>query len=85
MEVRRSAHRHGISNEDVRHAIEHALVVADMDPQADPPRVLVIGPNKVGNPIEIVMLELADDRRLVIHAMKLRPTFYGLLEEEDDG
>ncbi|MFH1329088.1 MAG: hypothetical protein ABIJ48_00290 [Actinomycetota bacterium] len=55
----------------------------DMDPQTDPPRTLVIGPNRAGNPIELVLLELADDRLLVIHAMKLRPAFRGLLGEDD--
>jgi len=39
----------------------------------------------VGNLLEIVWLELADDVRLVIHVMPLRPTFHDLLPppEED--
>ena len=85
MEIHHSAHRHGSSSEDIRHAVKHALVAVDMDPNADPPKVLVIGPDRAGNPIEIVILELAGDRFLAIHAMKLRPTFYGLLEEEGHG
>ena len=65
------------------HAVEHALVVVDMDPDADPPKVLVIGPRSDGQLLEVIILSLADDRQLVIHAMALRPTFYDLLPKGD--
>ena len=39
--------------------------------------MLAIGPDRAGNLLEIIWLELGDER-LVIHAMKLRPTFYDL-------
>jgi hypothetical protein len=41
--------------------------------------VLAIGPDRTGNLLEIVWLELADGVELVIHAMSLRPSFYDLL------
>lgn len=59
-------------------------MVVDLEPDADPPRVLAIGPDAAGNLLEIIWLELADDRRLVIHAMRLRPVFYDLLPGEED-
>ena len=65
------------------HAVEHALVVVDMDPDADPPKVLVIGPCSDGQLLEVIILSLADDRELVIHAVALRPTFHNLLPEGD--
>jgi hypothetical protein len=34
--------------------------------------------------LEIVWLELADERQLVIHAMVLRPSFYDLLPRGED-
>jgi hypothetical protein len=60
--------------------------VVDLEPEADPPRVLAIGPDRAGNLLEIVWLEFTDQRPIVIHAMSLRPKFYDLLpgaEEEE--
>lgn len=48
------------------------------NPDEDPPRLLAIGPDDSGNLLEVIWLELAGARRLVIHAMKLRPAFYAL-------
>ena len=79
MEFHRSAARHGIAEDDVIHTIDHPLVIVDMDPDADPPKVLVIGPRRDGQLLEVIILLLADDRELVIHAMALRPTFHNLL------
>ena len=58
--------------------------VVDVDPDADPPKPLVIGPDRAGNLLEVVMLTLADDRVLVIHAMPLRRVYYDLLPEGGD-
>lgn len=87
MEIHRSARRHGISDEDIRHAAERPLVVVDLDPDADPAKVLVIGPDRAGNLLEVIVVELADDRLLAIHAMPLRAIYYDLLpsREGDDG
>ena len=46
------------------HAVEHALVVVDTDPDADPPKVLVIGPRTDGQLLEVIILSLANDRQL---------------------
>ena len=84
MEIHRSAYRHGFGDGDIRHAIARALVVADLDIDADPAKVLAIGPDLAGNLLEVIWLELADDRVLVIHAMNLRPVFYDLLPPRGD-
>jgi hypothetical protein len=73
----------GIGPDEVTHAVDHALVIVDMAPDDDPPKVLVIGPRTDGQLIEVVMLTLANDRQLIIHAMALRPTFHDLLPEGD--
>ncbi len=83
MEFHRSAGRHGIARDEMLHAINHALVIVDLDPDADPPKGLVIGPRRDGQLLEVIILTLADDRQLVIHAMALRPTFHDLLPEGD--
>jgi hypothetical protein len=81
VEIHQSAHKHGVSDAAILHALDHAVTVIDLDPDADPPKVLAIGPDHAGNLLEILWLELADEINLVIHAMPLRPTFYDLLPQ----
>ncbi|MDZ4826633.1 MAG: hypothetical protein SGJ13_09250 [Actinomycetota bacterium] len=69
---------------DIRHAADPAVAVVDLDEDADPPRVLAIGPDRAGNMLEVIVLELADDRMLAIHAMPPRPAFHDLLPSGDD-
>jgi hypothetical protein len=83
MEIHRSSAKHGATAEDVLHAVEHQIVTVDLDPDADPPKVLVIGPDASGNLLEVIVLLLSDDTTLAIHAMKLRPKFYELLPGEE--
>lgn len=87
MDVHRSARRHGVADADIHHATSHPLVVVDVDPDADPPKLLVIGPDRAGNLLEVIALELAAEQRLAIHAMALRPALHDLLPapEERDG
>lgn len=81
MEIHRSTRKHGVPEAAIRHALDHALTVIDLEPDADPPKGLAIGPDHAGNLLEIIWLELAEDVNLVIHAMPLRPTFYDLLPQ----
>ncbi len=83
MEIHKTAHRHGINDDDIRHAVAHAITVVDLEPEADPPKVLAIGPDTAGNLLEVIWLELDDDQELVIHAMALRRTFFDLLPDEE--
>lgn len=53
--------------------------IIDLEPDADPPKVLAIGPDHAGNLVEIIWLDLDDGREVVIHAMPLRPAFHDLL------
>ena len=41
----RSAFKHGITIDRIEHAYDHVIVVADLDPDSDPPKVLLIGPD----------------------------------------
>jgi len=68
----------------ILHALDYALTVIDFEPDADPPKVLAIGPDHAGNLLEIIWLELADDINLVIPAMPLRATFYDLLPQSSE-
>lgn len=79
MEIHRSARKHGYSEQAIFHAVDNAIVVVDLQPEADPPRVLAIGPDFSGNLLEVIWLELNAGRQLVIHSMALRPGFFKLL------
>ena len=79
MEIHRSGFKHGVHENDLRHAIDHALNWIDLEPDVDPPKILAIGPDRAGNLLEVIILELAEERWLVIHAMALRRSFHQLL------
>lgn len=81
IELHRSSSKHGVHPHDVLHALEHASVSIDLEPDADPPTILTIGPDRAGNLLEVIMLELTDNRRIVIHTMKLRRQFHEVLPE----
>ena len=84
MDIHESARRHGVTDEDVRHAVEYAVAVADLDTGSDRPRVFLVGPDRAGNMLEVILLLLAEDRELAIHAMPLRKKYYRLLEGTSD-
>lgn len=73
-----------MSDADILHAIDRSIVVVDLDPDADPPKLLAIGPDVAGNLLEVMVVELADNRLMAIHAMPLRPTFHHLLPTAEE-
>ena len=84
VEVHHSARRHGVTDAAIRHSTAHSLVVVDLDVDSDPPKQLAIGPDQSGNMLEVIVLVLAGNRLLAIHAMPLRQTFHQLLPRGDD-
>jgi hypothetical protein len=77
VEVHESARKHGVVDEDIDHAIDHALAIEDAG--EDPDRWLVVGPDRAGNLLEVVVLTTVEDTQLAIHAMPLRAKFRRLL------
>ncbi len=73
-----SARKHGVAEEDAKHAINHALAIEDAG--EDPDRWLVIGPDRAGNPLEVVVLVTEGNVELVIHAMAMRAKYQRLLK-----
>ncbi len=76
MEVLRSALRHGIPGEDIRHAIDNAVAVDEV--ADDPVRWLVLGPDRAGNLLELVVMDRPAGPA-VIHAMPMRTAYRRLL------
>ena len=73
-----SAAKHGVDPEDARHAARHPLRVVPQDDR-DPYRILVIGADRAGRLLEVVILRPETEPQ-IIHAMPLRPTFYRYLD-----
>jgi uncharacterized DUF497 family protein len=73
-----SARKHGVADEDIRHAIDHALAIEDAG--EDPDRWLVIGPDHAENLLEVVVLVTIEGAQLAIHAMRMRAKFGRLIK-----
>ena len=68
MEITASAHRHGIADDDIRHALHNAVHVFPGDV------TIAVGGDRNGRLIEVGYVERADEV-IVIHAMPARPKF----------
>ena len=79
MEIHASARRHGVADQDIVHAIHHALAIEDAG--EDPDRWLLIGPDTAGNLLEVLVLITAEGTQIVIHAMPMRDKYARLLEQ----
>ena len=77
MEIHDSARKHGGADEDILHAIDHALAFEDVS--EDPDRWLLIGPDAAGNLLEMVVMITTEGNQLAIHAMPMRDEYRRLL------
>jgi hypothetical protein len=82
VEILPSALKHHVATDDILHAFEDCVVWLELD--GDPIRYLLAGPDRAGNLLELVLV-IADDVELPIHAMPLRrgtaeELFGGLME-----
>lgn len=78
----RSAFRHGISPERIAYVIEHcAHPLFDPAWFDVPDGALFLGLDRQGVPLEVLAVERPDGDLLVIHAMRMRRRFAGVLVE----
>jgi len=73
-----SAHRHGITDRDIRHALRNFIAVAT-DPH-DGDVTLFLGPDRAVNLIEVGVLA-TNEGPLIIHAMPARTGRFNLPKE----
>ena len=78
VEIFSSARRHGIADDDITHAVEHALAVGEQDDG----KVLYLGPDRAGNLPEVVSVVRDDGSEVVIHAMRMRARYEPFLRGE---
>lgn len=67
----------GFDDTDIFHAVDNAVYVGDDG--EDPDKALYLGPDRSGRLLEIVVAVRADSTEVVIHAMKMRRSYEGLL------
>lgn len=72
-----SAFRHGIAEADIMHAYTNAVRLIEIEQHGEE-RLIVIGPDRAGNWLELVAMP-ADGANRIIHADRLRPKFYEFL------
>ena len=65
-----SARKHGVSDDDMRHALRYPLRVADLDDDL----TMFVGPARDGTLVEV---GVADSGRgsIIVHAMRARPKY----------
>jgi hypothetical protein len=77
VDIYRSARKHGVTDADIVHAVDHALGAAEQDDG----KVLYLGADRAGNMLEVVSVTRDDDTEIVIHAMRMRRIYEPLLRE----
>jgi hypothetical protein len=75
VEIHPSARKHGIADEDIEHAAEHAMTIENQD---DDTR-LYLGPARSAALLEVVTIRRDDGSELAIHAMPMRAKYQRLL------
>ena len=75
MDIHPSARKHGIADEDIKHATANAMSIDD---QEDDTR-LYLGPARDADLLEVVTIVRDDGSELAIHAMRMRPKYRRLL------
>jgi hypothetical protein len=76
VEIHPSARKHRIADEDIVHAVEHAMTI---DNQNDDDTRLYLGPARSANLLEVVTIVRDDGSELAIHAMTMRAKYRQLL------
>lgn len=79
MEIHPSAFKHGLGVEEIRHALRNAITACPVDPAGDPPKELLIGPDRSGRLLELIWVTLPANIWMLIHAMPLAKTNRRLL------
>ena len=82
MEILPSARKHGVSDDDIRHAVNNAAAAITAPDQLDFTMLVGAAPN--GQLLEIGILS-ADDNDYVIHAMPARTRYVKMIKPKRGG
>jgi hypothetical protein len=77
VEIHASALKHGVSVEDIEHAVRNAMMIEELEDDL----CLDLGPRRSGAVLEVITIMRGDDGdELAIHAMPMRAKYRRLLE-----
>ncbi len=82
--VRSSAYKHGVTKQEIAQAIKHQIGKFDLDPDTQPPKILVNGPDLAGNVLEILGTTVIGNELIVFHAMALRKKYMKNISIEEN-
>jgi len=71
VDIHPSARKHGIADEDIRHAVANAMSIDDQDNDTR----LYLGPSRSAALLEVVTIVRAEEPELAIHAMPMRAKY----------
>lgn len=72
-EIHHSARKHGVADDDIRHAVHFAVYSGEIGDE--PTRVLHLGPDTAANLLEVVVIVRDCGLDLAIHAMPMRARY----------
>jgi hypothetical protein len=75
LKVHNAARKHGISDQDIKHAVNHAMSIDDRD---DGTR-LYLGPARDADLLEVSTITRVGSAEIAIHAMRMRPKYRRIL------
>ena len=75
MRIGEPARNHGIADADMQHAVRNAMSRVEVDDDL----VMMIGPSESGTLLEVGVLGYGGDDPVILHAMRLRQTFFRFL------
>jgi hypothetical protein len=78
-EIRPSARKHGISEERMLYVVRTCPM--PLDHPADSGQVMYLGPDQRGVPLEVTAFEADNGQLVIVHAMRLRPSYRAAYEE----
>ena len=82
LELHPAAGKHQIQEEDVPCAVANCSVAAEVD-LATARGTLYVGPDRVGNLLEVFVVERDDGVELAIHAMRMRSGYGALMRTSE--
>ena len=77
VEIRSSARKHGISDDNIRHAIDNAIAAITRPDQPD--FTMLIGPDTAARLLEVGVIE-TENQDYVIHAMTARDKYLNMID-----
>ena len=71
MEILVSAHKHGVTDEDIHHAVANVIRYHDLDDGL----VMAVVPTQAGDLVEVGIVTADDTEPFIVHAMPARAKF----------